>query len=258
MYIQHRYVDTWTPENSESCGLVSTSEKLTIKGRGFYSATDDVIEVTFDSTIVNASVVNSTYSHIVISFSELSAVSSGNLSATVSVPSSKCWTDSCYGVCLNNVSDYINNLNVAAESCANINMVSSCTFQCNDEYNASTASMCLRTGDWENTTAQCLRQCDTISNPTNGVLVNCVAPLSSGSTCDITCDSGYSADGMWWCWRENLNHISHFHVSTPSRTQVLLCVRTEFLTHRHVKQTVTHRCSQHPRTEPKVTVLTKI
>ena len=137
-------------------------------------------------------------------------MSSGNLSATISVPSSKCWTDSCYGVCLNNVSDYINNSNVAAESCANINMVSSCTFQCNDEYNASTASMCLRTGDWENTTAQCLKQCDTVSNPTNGVLVNCVPPLSSGSTCGITCDSGYSADSTWCssAKRENFNHFT--------------------------------------------------
>ena len=207
---EHRYVDVWTPKDAKSCGLVSTSSLLTINGRGFYSATDDVIEVTFDSTIVNASVVNSTYSHIIISFSELSAVSSGNLSATISVPSSKCWTDSCYGVCLNNVSDYINNLNVAAESCANINMVSSCTFQCNDEYNASTASMCLRTGDWENTTAQCLKQCDTVSNPTNGVLVNCVPPLSSGSTCGITCDSGYSADSTWCssAKRENFNHFT--------------------------------------------------
>ena len=191
-------VDVW---ESSSCGLDSTSSHLTITGSGFYSADDDVIEVAFDSTIVNASVVNSTYSHITISFSELSAVSSGNLSLTVSVPSSKCWEDSCYGVCLDEFSDStISQANVTAESCENIFMASSCSFQCNDGYTASDTTMCLRTGSWDTTTAQCNADCDTVTDPTNGALdADCVAPLTSGSTCDITCDSGYSADGTASC-----------------------------------------------------------
>ena len=196
-------VESW---NSASCGLVSTSSLLTIRGLGFYSAPSNVIELTFNSSIIDAYVVNSTYSHITISFLELSAVSSGDMYATVSVPSSKCWEDLCSGVCLSDISASIANVNTTAKSCANTAMGSTCSYQCDDGYTASAASTCLRTTAWDTTSTSCENDCDTLVAPINGNLLSCVSEtsMSSGSTCTIECSSGYSpagtascTDGVW-------------------------------------------------------------
>jgi hypothetical protein len=70
---------------------------------------------------------------------------------------------------------------------------STCQYSCNSGYAlAGTATSC----SFGTLTAQtCVPQSCTLTSPVNGTLGTCSSSLASGSTCQVSCNSGYSVTG---------------------------------------------------------------
>ena len=74
---------------------------------------------------------------------------------------------------------------------------SSCQPTCNTGYTVSGASSCTL---GVLTAATCSPSpCNAATAPTNGVLGTCTSSLASGSTCQPTCNTGYTVSGVSSC-----------------------------------------------------------
>ena len=71
-----------------------------------------------------------------------------------------------------------------------------CQPACDSGYFAPEPSVC---DDGVLTPAVCVRYCDASAPPANGGVGDCVEYLSSGTTCQPTCDEGYIVSGKTSC-----------------------------------------------------------
>jgi len=94
--------------------------------------------------------------------------------------------------------------NGAVGTCTN-SLASGLTCQptCDSGYTVSGTSSCnagtLTADAGTLTAATCVPNCDASTAPTNGVVGTCTNSLASGSTCQPTCDSGYTVSGTSSC-----------------------------------------------------------
>ena len=93
----------------------------------------------------------------------------------------------------------------AAVTCSAASDCSS-TQYCYDGYLSNTCTACSdasypcnNANSLDDDCANCISPCDASSAPTNGGVGDCTSSLASGSTCQPTCDTGYTVSGTTSC-----------------------------------------------------------
>jgi surface protein len=110
-------------------------------------------------------------------------------------------------------------VNGAAGTCTDtLASGSSCQPECDSGYAVSGASSCLNR---VLTSATCTIPCDASTAPTNGAVGTCTSSLASGSTCQPTCNTGYTLSGSRSCSSGTLTDTVACKADSPAPSSAL-------------------------------------
>ena len=110
-------------------------------------------------------------------------------------------------------------VNGAAGTCTDtLASGSSCQPECDSGYAVSGASSCLNR---VLTSATCTIPCDASTAPTNVAVGTCTSSLASGSTCQPTCNTGYTLSGSRSCSSGTLTDTVACKADSPAPSSAL-------------------------------------